>query len=324
MKNDNIFIKWKDFVNNPKYKNYFLSFEEIWIENLNSIEKIIIDKSIKNKTNLPEKYKNWLNNQLKNYRDKLDGLKCKKRRELFYNFLERLKEFGFSLNKEEKWINDLEKIKNTQFNNLSKFQKNWIRKQKINYSKNIDNSQQIMKNPEIHGIWTEFINNPIYTNLYKKYDAIENIIKKIKNFEIYIMKNGFKPPPTSNDKIERKWGQFYNHYKKIYNKKTEIMTDENIRNIWENMHKTYCCLNLKAVTLETRNKRFKDWIYNLNEYLKFKIINGEPSKQSKGIEKKLYRWKINQQYKYNKKTLGKFSWGYDERYNNKWKEFIII
>ena len=42
MKDEKIRSKWKDFINDPKYKQYFISYEEQWYDKLEKIKKVTL------------------------------------------------------------------------------------------------------------------------------------------------------------------------------------------------------------------------------------------------------------------------------------------
>ena len=72
MKNKEIYNLWTEFINDYKYKIYFMSNEDIWIETLDELKHYInvnnkkpshIDKSLK-------KLYNFINTQKLNYKNK--------------------------------------------------------------------------------------------------------------------------------------------------------------------------------------------------------------------------------------------------------------
>ena len=74
MTNQEIYNKWNAFINDPKYKKYFQSNEEIWIENY---QKVIDYININNKrpsqhdkNNNIKQLGKWISNQLLNYKNK--------------------------------------------------------------------------------------------------------------------------------------------------------------------------------------------------------------------------------------------------------------
>ena len=116
MKDNKIRNLWTKFINDDKYKEYFLSNEELWYDNLEKLKEFI---NIKNKRPLYERSKNinerkigkWLSHQLINYEIKIRIMKDKKIRNLFEKFIndDRYKEYFLS--NEELWYDNLEKLK---------------------------------------------------------------------------------------------------------------------------------------------------------------------------------------------------------------------
>jgi len=85
MKNEEIYNKWTDFINDPKYKQYLMSNEESWNESLSQVKKYI-DENSKTPSH-HDKDKNikqlgsWISNQKLNYKNKNKIMK----NEEFYN-----------------------------------------------------------------------------------------------------------------------------------------------------------------------------------------------------------------------------------------------
>ncbi len=74
MKNEEIYNKWSDFINNPRYKVYFQSNEDIQFNNLREVEKYInINNKKPSKCDKDNNIKHlvaWLSNQQVNYNKK--------------------------------------------------------------------------------------------------------------------------------------------------------------------------------------------------------------------------------------------------------------
>lgn len=168
MKNDIIYNKFKDFL--EKYKDYFLSNEDIWNANL---EKVIKYIDVNNK--LPSKADNnkeqqflykWLCHQTENYKI-IDRIM---KNNIIYNkfkyFMETYKEYF--IDNKTLWIKTLEKVKKyininkkKPYNKCKSFGSlgQWIDTQKRNYKI----KKYIMKDPSIFDMWTKFIEE------YKEY-----------------------------------------------------------------------------------------------------------------------------------------------------------
>ena len=79
MKDEHTKLEWENFINDKKYKKYFMSNNEIWLNMLNKIKKYI-DKNDKrpsrhDKNNEIKQMGCWIQRQIKNY--DLDIKKCK-------------------------------------------------------------------------------------------------------------------------------------------------------------------------------------------------------------------------------------------------------
>ncbi len=164
--------------NNNKYKKYFQSNEDNWINTLENIKKYIDDNDQRPSTYTINKqikfYGNWISHQLKRYLKKDGLMKDENIRKLWFEFINNDRYKQYFLSNEETWINTLENIKkyidenkkrpsnndnNTEIKSCAK----WIGTQQINYSK----KEQIMKNNNIYKLWFEFINDPIYSIFFK-------------------------------------------------------------------------------------------------------------------------------------------------------------
>ena len=186
MKDENIRKQWEEF--KEKYKEYFMSNEEVWIFNLELVEKYIID----NKKTPSEKDKNkdikvlgiWVSNQQKNYKKNEYNMKNENIREHWGELTEKYQEYFMSY--EEAWIFKLKLVEKYIIDNKktpSRCDKNkyikvlgkWLSHQQQNYKKNEYN----MKNENIREQWKEFIEKykeyfkplTIYTSEHLKWDA---------------------------------------------------------------------------------------------------------------------------------------------------------
>ncbi len=86
-----MYSKWKSFIEDPIYYEYFLSYEEIWINNLNMIKQYIDKNNIKplfsSKDISIKKMANWINIQLYNFKVRKDGMKKDIIRQLWIEFI---------------------------------------------------------------------------------------------------------------------------------------------------------------------------------------------------------------------------------------------
>ena len=164
MKNNNIKLKWINFMN--EYKEYFLSKEELWDNNLKQVILFINENNYK-----PSQYSDdinikklgsWIFNQQTNYKNNTKNMKDNNIKIKWEQFINKYNEYFLS--NENAWYNNLEKI-NTYIiqNNCkpSRYNKNlnikklaiWFDRQKINYKYH----KSIMKNDKIRLKWEQFI-----------------------------------------------------------------------------------------------------------------------------------------------------------------------
>jgi hypothetical protein len=174
MKHTEIYNKWTVFINNPLYLKYFLSNEEEWNNNLESVKKYIDENNKR-----PSKHDNnkdikflgtWISNQTINYNKKLHIMKTNP--EIYDTLTEFINNPLYSkyfLSNEEEWNNNLDKVKKYISENKKrpsnydkskdiKFLGTWVSNQTHNYK----NKLKIMKHNEIYDKWTNFINDPLY------------------------------------------------------------------------------------------------------------------------------------------------------------------
>jgi hypothetical protein len=242
MKNDIIYNNFKDFI--EKYKEYFISNEEVWNNNLETVIKYIdMNNKLPSLTdnNKIKSLSNWLNSQLNNYKTQKDIMKNDIIYNKFKNFLEIYKEYFLS--NKEIWNNNLEKIieyikKNNKL--PSKIDKDkeikilglWISTQKTNYK----NIHKIMKDDIIYNKFKDFLeiykeyflsNEELWHNNLEKvieYIDMNNKLPFIKDTDIYIktlamwihrQKINYKIKKTimKDDTIYNKWTEFINNHK---------------------------------------------------------------------------------------------------------------
>jgi len=99
----------------------------------------------------------------------------------------------------------------------------WISTQQKNYNK----KTEIMKKQEIYNSWTVFMKK--YEIHFKSNEEWHIMLGKI---EKYILENQKKPPRRSHDKNIKKMGEWISRQQKNYNKKTEIMKNQQIYDTW--------------------------------------------------------------------------------------------
>ena len=162
MKNEDIYNKWSEFID--EYKEYFLSNREIWYNTLNKVKSYIDDnkKLPSDKDIIYKRLTVWIRMQVSNFKSK----KCIMKEEEIYNkwkeFIYEYKEYF--MNHHEIWYNTLDKVKlyiyeNKKFPNKKDINQDistlscWIDCQIVNYKKR----KQIMKYDNIYNEWNNFI-----------------------------------------------------------------------------------------------------------------------------------------------------------------------
>ena len=174
---------WEQFINDDKYKKYFVSNDDAWLLNLQNV-KNFIDKYNKRPSQLDKNKENrylghWLVTQSTNYDNKEDIMKNDNIRKIWEDFKKsNYKEY--MMNFEELWYFNLDKVK--QFIKINKKKPaltdnedgqklaNWISTQKRNYKFKIN----IMSNNDIVKSWEEFINGTNYNKYFIK-EKLEEI-----------------------------------------------------------------------------------------------------------------------------------------------------
>ena len=165
MKEKQIRKLWEEFV--EEYNEYFISNEELWINKLKQLKKYInTNKKLPSRSSEYNEIKQlgqWLSEQKKKYKNNKEIMKEKQIRKLWEEFIEKYNEYFMS--NEEKWIKNLEQIKqyidinNTIPSRSNKSKKEikqlcqWLDHQKNNYK----NNQYNMKEKQIRKLWKEFV-----------------------------------------------------------------------------------------------------------------------------------------------------------------------
>ena len=239
MKNSEIYDKWTEFINNEKYKTYFISNKEEWDNNLEWVKNYIDENKKKpldkNKDKKISFYGKWIGTQIQNYKYKEHIMKDIEIYNKWTEFINNKKYKTYFLSNEEEWYNNLEWIKKyidenkkRPLNNdnnieISKYA-SWIQTQIQNYR----TKEQIMKNSEIYDKWTEFINNDTYKIYFISNKEEWN--KKLELIKIYLNQYNKRPSRTDNDKSLNNWIQTQI---RNYKNKNEIMKELIIRTKWE-------------------------------------------------------------------------------------------
>ena len=325
LKYENIYNLWTEFINNDKYKQYFISMYESFIINLNKV-KLYIDKNNERPSDCSKDKEIkimgvWIGTQKQNYKKKNGNMKNESIKKLWEEFIynEKYKEFiqlpsmlenfNINLNKLKIYIdtNNERPTQGSKDKNIKSLAQ-WISDIKINYFKKIHN----MKDETIYNLWSEFINDEKYKEYFlSQYDNFILNLNKVKNY-IDIHKN----IPSRNIKKDTKYlGQFINDQKINYSKKTQKMKDENIYKLWTNFinddkYKKYIQLPSMLENFNINLKKLKTYI----DTNKKRPSEYDKDKNIKTIGKWISHCKTN----YNKIQNNMK----DETIKKQWEEFI--
>ena len=239
-KDTEIYNLYRDFINDPKYKEYFISDEEKWIKNLEEVKKFINE----NKRKPTETDKNcevsklalWLSKQ--QYKNKEGNITDIKINGKWNEFINDPSYKEYLLTENEKWYNNLNNVKeyinhNNNKPSWSNPNKNistlgrWINSQTKNYKNKI----HIMKNDEvIYNTWADFINDPKYKLYFQSDDEIW--LKNLEEVKIYITKNKKTPSHGSKIKTVSSIGSWFYRQNKNYKKGEKLMENDIINGKW--------------------------------------------------------------------------------------------
>jgi len=323
MKNEEIYNKWTEFINDPKYSKYFLSNEEKSIFKLEDVKKYIDDNNKRPSQGDDNKeiirMARWVQVCEKKCKNKSFIIKNEGFYTKWIKFINDPKYSKYFLTREEDWILKLEETKRyidnnnkrpsqVDFDEQIKTLGHWTSNQLKIYKK----KSEIMKNEEIYNKWIEFINDSKYSIYFLSNEEVWNM--KLEEVKKYIDDNNKKPSSgkDSNDKIKQ-LGNWIGHQLTNYKNKSQIMTNEEIYKKWT-----------EFINDPKYSKHFlteeDNWIFKLEEVKKYIDNNNKrPSGTNKNEEiQKLGSWIYCQTEKYKKKVEIMTN---EEIYKN-WTEFI--
>ena len=251
MKNNEIYNKWTDFLNDDKYKQYFQSNEEMWNDSLNQVIQYIninhklpstIDKNSKIK-----KISYWIGTQQKNYKKKENIMENEEIYNKWSEFITSEKYKKYFQSNEEIWNETFNKVKlyiDSNNKRPSKDDKNlktlslWICTQQQNYKK----KEYIMENEEIYNKWCEFITSEKYKKYFQSNEEIwnDNFIEVKKYIDI----NNKRPSMKDKDIKIKQLGKWLSHQQQNFKNNEKIMKNNEIYNKWtefinDNNYKKY-------------------------------------------------------------------------------------
>ena len=241
MKNQIIYDKWTEFINDQKYKNnkkYLITNEDIWNTNLlkltNYIDTFNKRPSSEDKDEQIMYLGRWVLTQVRNYNNEDKTMKHKINYDKWTEFINNEKYEQYFISNEDAWNNKLFQV-STYMNNFNKRPSyadkdkhiralgKWITRQCTIFNKKED----IMKNEIIYNKWHEFINDERYSVYFGTNE--EKWMRMLNSLKKYLDDNE-KIPSYKNDKVLYKW---QSRQKDHYNANKCIMKDENIKKIWK-------------------------------------------------------------------------------------------
>ncbi len=255
MKNEQIYNIWTNFINDDKYKKYFLSYRDIWINTLNEVKEYI-DKNNKrpSSTDKDQKVKSlgyWVSRQINIYMLKTKIMKDIYIYDIWTNLISDSKYKEYFLDRNTSWFNTFNEVKkyiDINGKRPSKQSKDiytkslglWISNQTIKYK----NKTEIMRNVDIYNEWTNLIDK--YQKHFLSFEEIWlNIFEEVKK---YINDNGKRPPPNSKDIKIKQLERWISSQLNKYKHKIEIMKNEYYYKLWTDFMNDYNKYFIKYLT----------------------------------------------------------------------------
>lgn len=310
MVNENIRKLWEDFV--KQYEKYFMSNEEIWMTRFDELNEYInIHKKLPTSRDTDmDSLVHWTRHQKRNYDNRNQIMNNETIRKIWKEFTDNntalfitTDEIWFeNKNKIEEYIREYGRLPTSH--NTDKYISSlasWVSTQKQNYK----NREYIMKNNnEIVKEWENFIEK--YAILFRTNEEVW--MDTLHKVELYIQQYKKRPSASSKDKEISSLGNWISIQKENYKNIEQIMTNEDIRKIWEDFVNKYQEVIMSNDEL---------WIHNLNLLEKYVVDNNIlPNIYSKiSNEKKLGRYVHYQKHNYKYNTMK------DASRRKEWEQF---
>jgi superfamily II DNA/RNA helicase len=242
MKNNIIYIKWLDFINNEQYKKYFMNKIDKWYYNLSKLIEFIDNNNRRptdHSLNKDEKYLGrWIQAQIMNSKQRIKNMKDNEIYNIFINFINGNIYKEYFMTDEDRWYFTFEKVKEFIDENKRKPIENgnkkyelklgrWISDQRTNLKNNIG---IVVNNKKIYNEFINFIHNynEYFMNNKEKWYTY---LLKAKEF---IDNNQKRPSKRSDENYEKKLGAWIGTQIYQFNKKDRVMKDNDIYNEWNN------------------------------------------------------------------------------------------
>jgi len=297
MKNKKRYKKWRDFINDEKYKTLFRSSEDKWKDNLDLAKEYITEYS---KRPPPDKtvttvdggsLGTWISHQKTNYDPDISkcikGMKNEEIYNLWWEFINDEKYNIHLMNNEEIWKNNLDLLKEfIQLNNILPSSRDkmittidgynlgsWFYNQKGYYDPDITKCKKGLKTEELYTLWSDFINDEKYKKHFK---SNEEIWKDNLDLAKEYIKVNNKLPPRRDKKILTVdggslggWiGTQKGYYKPDITKCKQGMKTEEIYNLWRKF------INNKKYKIHLMSNE-EIWVNNLDLTKEYIVVNNK-------------------------------------------------
>jgi len=170
MSNSEIYDIWTNFINDNKYKKYFISNDDEWKLQLNELKKYFDDNNKKLIRSDNPFLNGWMRTQITNYKMKEKIMSNSEIYKLWTDFINDEKYKKYLMSNEDIWKLKLEELKKYIDNNDKKPPCTKKHNELFTLGRWIDTQQQhykrkkfIMSNKEIYDIWNKFITDPKYS-----------------------------------------------------------------------------------------------------------------------------------------------------------------
>ena len=314
MKKIKIYEAWSNFT--EEYNEYFITYDELWFENLDKCKKYIDLKhklpSTIDKNQEVSLLRRFINRQINKFNKKSNCIKNKEMCDMWTEFITEYNEY-FKTN-EKKWVENLDKCK--KYIDLNHKLPSTIDKKQevIRLGRFIDgncrsykNKNKCMKNNKIHDKWIDFVEK--YDKYFKtNKEKWFEIFNKVK---IYIDKNEKRPPCHSKNKEIQYLSKWISHQQSNYRTKSKCMKNEEIYNQWTEFTNEF------NVYFKTNEEQWFESLEKVRKYIDENKKRPSNSDKNKNI-KSLAQWIGDQQKNYkNRINIMK-----NEAIHDKWTEFI--
>ncbi len=183
LKNDTNRSIWKKFINDPRWKEHFMSDEEFWLYTFEKVKSFMEDNekrpSYNSKDPAEKKLGSWVNNTTDNYKNEKNSMSLKNdtNRSIWKKFINDPRWKEHLMSDEEFWLYTFEKVKsfmednNKRPSSKSKDQAekklgSWVKVTTKNY-KNEKNSMSL-KNDTNRSIWKKFVTDPKWVDKFRQ------------------------------------------------------------------------------------------------------------------------------------------------------------